>query len=134
MDTERLRSDLREYYGTAMFNGNPMAMMELEEVERASADDLRRIARNNAFDLDRYENDSPSRSADLGVGGYNPRYDARPYRTTTVTASVRVESISRASTSFFEPAGNSDHDTGFFANYGRTLGQKARDLAENDHE
>ncbi len=61
MNYDKLRGDLRDYYGTAMFNGNPMAMMELEEVERASNADLERIARNNNFDLSKYD-DSPSYS------------------------------------------------------------------------
>ena len=34
-DIERLREDLKDYYGTAMFNGFPMAMMEVDKVSRA---------------------------------------------------------------------------------------------------
>ena len=40
LDTERLRRDLEDDYGTAMSSGFPMAMMEMSEVERASDREL----------------------------------------------------------------------------------------------
>lgn len=40
MDYDKLRGDLRDYYGTAMFNGNPMAMMELEEGRAMTLTDI----------------------------------------------------------------------------------------------
>ena len=54
IDVEGLREDLITYFGTAMFNGNPMAMMELEEVKRASDFEVIRIARKNNVDLRNY--------------------------------------------------------------------------------
>ena len=54
IDFERLRSDLRDYYGTAMFSGFPMAVMDLSKVERASDDDLLRIADKEGYNLTRY--------------------------------------------------------------------------------
>jgi len=95
---DKLRGDLRDYYGTAMFNGNPMAMMELEEVERASNADLERIARNNNFDLSKYDN-SPSYSPAYG-GGYSPSSSA----SAGIGISVHTETISSAATRFFEPS------------------------------
>ena len=52
IDVEELREDLITYFGTAMFNG--MAMMELEEVKRASDFEVVRIARKNNVDLRNY--------------------------------------------------------------------------------
>ena len=54
IDYERLRNDLMDYYGTAtMFN--PVAVMELSEVENASDFKLEQIAIQNGFDLSDYE-------------------------------------------------------------------------------
>lgn len=116
--TERLRGDLRDYYGTAMFNGNPMAMMELEEVERASRSELDDIARRNGFDPSSYSTiyDSP----------YGSTYDSPGYSSGSnssgigISVSVHSESISSSTRNFFEPNGTNS-DTGFFANYARRL-------------
>ena len=53
-DDERLRRDMRDYYGTAMFNGFPMAVMDLSKVDRASDEELRRMAERNGIDLSKY--------------------------------------------------------------------------------
>ena len=53
-DVDRLREDLEDYFGTAMFNGNPQAMIELEEVKSASTQDLILIALNYGFDINDY--------------------------------------------------------------------------------
>lgn len=55
IDGEKLRRDLADYFGTAMFNSSPMAMFELEKVRRAGGDELIRIALDNGFDLSEYE-------------------------------------------------------------------------------
>lgn len=55
MDFDKLRGDLMDYYGTAMFNGMPMAMMDLSKVEAASDEDLEFLARNAGIDPDDYE-------------------------------------------------------------------------------
>ena len=55
MDFDRLREDLKDYFGTAMAY-NPMAVIELSEVERASNEKLIQIAIQNGFDLSDYEN------------------------------------------------------------------------------
>lgn len=55
MDYEKLREDLKDYFGTAM-SFNPMAVIELSLVENASYDKLVEIAIQNGFDLSDYEN------------------------------------------------------------------------------
>ena len=54
IDIERLRRDLIDYVGTAMFNGSPQAMIELSRVENASPSELINIAQNNGFDINDY--------------------------------------------------------------------------------
>ena len=54
IDFERLRRDLIDYFGTAM-GIYPMAVMEVAKVEHASEQDLIRIAKQNGFDLSKYE-------------------------------------------------------------------------------
>lgn len=54
IDIEKLRKDLVNYFGTAMMY-NPMAMMELSKVEKASPEELVEIAIANGFNLYDYE-------------------------------------------------------------------------------
>ena len=54
INTERLRKDLLDYFGSAMVSGFPPAMMDVMRIENASAETLIRIARENGFDLNRY--------------------------------------------------------------------------------
>ncbi len=54
IDDNRLRCDLLDYYGSGMFNGFPMAMMELSRVECASGDELVSLTNECGFDLSRY--------------------------------------------------------------------------------
>ena len=54
MDYERLREDLKDYFGSAM-QFYPVAVMDLVEVERASDEKLEQIAISNGFDLREYE-------------------------------------------------------------------------------
>ena len=53
-DIERLREDLKDYYGTAILSGFPMAIMEVEKVSRASDEELIRMAEKNGMNLQRY--------------------------------------------------------------------------------
>lgn len=55
MDIKKLRRDLIDYYGSAMFSGFPMAVVELSEIERASEKELIKLAKNAGFDLKKYE-------------------------------------------------------------------------------
>lgn len=58
VDIDKLREDLEDYFGTAMFTGSPQAMIELEEVGSASTEDLIAIAKRCGFDINDYiEND-----------------------------------------------------------------------------
>ena len=55
IDLSRLRSDLEDYYGTAVFSGMPMAVIELSQAETASPQELVDMAQRAGFDLGRYE-------------------------------------------------------------------------------
>ena len=54
IDIEKLRSDLMDYFGTAMASGFGMAVMDLSKVERASDEELINIALDCGFDLNDY--------------------------------------------------------------------------------
>lgn len=54
IDINRLRRDLKDYYGTAMVGGFPMAMMDVSQVERASADELIELAQSCGIDINKY--------------------------------------------------------------------------------
>ena len=54
IDVDRLRRDLKDYYGTAMFNASPLAVMELSKVERASDREIVEMALKNGVDLRKY--------------------------------------------------------------------------------
>lgn len=54
IDYEKLRSDLKDYYGTAMFQGFPTAMFEISAIEKADGEELICIATKLGFDLERY--------------------------------------------------------------------------------
>lgn len=54
IDVSRLRRDMKDYYGTAMFNGFPMAVMDLSKVERMSDRELIELAQKNGVDLRKY--------------------------------------------------------------------------------
>lgn len=54
IDIERLRRDLIDYFGTAMYNGSPQAIIELSRIENASPSELINIAQNNGFDINDY--------------------------------------------------------------------------------
>ena len=53
IDIEKLRSDLIDYFGTAI-SFNPIATMDLIKVENASYEELIDIAIKNNFDLNNY--------------------------------------------------------------------------------
>jgi hypothetical protein len=46
-ETEELREKLKDYYGTAMMSGNPMAVMDLSRVEDMDEQQLREEAEKN---------------------------------------------------------------------------------------
>jgi hypothetical protein len=49
IDIDRLREDILDYYGTAMFNDFAMAAMNVQFIEMASDQDLIAIARKRAW-------------------------------------------------------------------------------------
>ena len=55
IDIEKLRSDLMDYFGTAM-GFFPVATMDLIKVQNASDEELINIALKNNFDLNKYKN------------------------------------------------------------------------------
>ena len=54
IDIDRLRRDMKDYYGTAMFSATPMAMMDLSRIERASDMEIVEEAQKNGLDLTDY--------------------------------------------------------------------------------
>ena len=54
IDTDDLRDDLLDYFGTAM-QVNPVAMMDVIRVENASEAELASIAFRNGFNLADYD-------------------------------------------------------------------------------
>lgn len=54
IDIEKLRKDLINICGTAMFNGFPMAIINLSTIENAQAEKLIEIAKQFNVDLSKY--------------------------------------------------------------------------------
>lgn len=54
IDIERLRKDLIDYMGSAMFSGLPMAVIDLSDVEVATPEQLVEIANRMGFNLNNY--------------------------------------------------------------------------------
>jgi hypothetical protein len=54
IDFDRLREDLIDYFGTAMFNGFHAAVVDVTQVEMASNEQLIQIAQANGFNLNNY--------------------------------------------------------------------------------
>ena len=54
LDIDRLREDILDYYGTAMFNDFAMAAMNVQFIEMASDQDLIAIAQKEGLDLTKY--------------------------------------------------------------------------------
>lgn len=51
---EKLRNDLKDYYGTAMFAGFGAAMMDVSKVDNASDEELLSIADKEGLNLSKY--------------------------------------------------------------------------------
>ena len=56
IDTETLREDLINYFGTAMYY-NKIAMIDLIKVENCNDEELIKIAIENGFNLNKYIDD-----------------------------------------------------------------------------
>ena len=60
INIDKLREDLIDYFGTAMYNASPLAIIELSKVETASPQELINIALKNNFDLREYKTNNKS--------------------------------------------------------------------------
>lgn len=56
IDFDSLREDLIDYFGTAMIVSSPIATIALTKIENANEDELIKIAKENNFDLNKYNN------------------------------------------------------------------------------
>ena len=54
IDVNRLRRDMKDNYGTAMFNGFPMAIMDVTKVEKATDQEIISMARKQNINLSKY--------------------------------------------------------------------------------
>lgn len=54
IDVDALREYLQDYYGTAMFNGFPAAIIDLGELDRMDGQELCRLAERLGVDLQRF--------------------------------------------------------------------------------
>ena len=61
IDIKKLKEDLIDYFGTAMYNASPLAMIELVKIEKASNQEIIQIAIDNNFDLNEYVINTKSR-------------------------------------------------------------------------
>ena len=58
INIEKLRNDLIDYFGTAMHNASPLAIIELSKIENANEQEIIKIAIKNNFDLNEYKHNS----------------------------------------------------------------------------
>ena len=70
IDIEKLRSDMMDDYGTAMFSGFPMAVVELSQVENASPQALIDMAERRGIDLSEYADDDDEDDEDDAYSSY----------------------------------------------------------------
>ena len=54
IDIEKLRNDIISYYGSAMFMVNPIAMMDLQEIQKATDEEVVKKAIELKMDLRKY--------------------------------------------------------------------------------
>ncbi len=57
IDVNRLKRDLMDYYGTAMYNGFPVSGINLGKIKNASLDILEKLAEDAGIDLEEYEDE-----------------------------------------------------------------------------
>ncbi len=54
IDVDRLKKDLKDYYGTAMVNVSPLAMIDLSKIDNMSLDELVEMAQSIGLDIEEY--------------------------------------------------------------------------------
>ena len=52
-----IKRELMDYFGTAMTEGMPMAMVDLGRLEKLSDDELVELARQNGINVEKYNDD-----------------------------------------------------------------------------
>lgn len=55
IDVNQLKSDIQDYFGTAMVNAAPAAIMNLKDVNRMSDTELCNVAERIGIDLTKYQ-------------------------------------------------------------------------------
>lgn len=55
IDVDELREYMRDYYGTAMMSGFPVAVLDLADVDSMSGEELCELAEDNGVDLRKFE-------------------------------------------------------------------------------
>ena len=80
IDYEKLRSDLINYFGSAMFSGLPMAIVDLSDVEVASNDKLIEIAIKNNLDLTKYQIEEENRNLKINSKKFKRKIKRRTFR------------------------------------------------------
>ncbi len=75
VDYEKLRSDLTDYFGAAMFSSLSISIVDLSDVEIASNDDLLKIAKQNEFDLNEYQTTKNENKKILNLKKYKRYFD-----------------------------------------------------------
>lgn len=58
INIKKLRDDLINYFGTAMFMISPTVVLNIENIENATNEELIDIAINNSFDLSKYKKEN----------------------------------------------------------------------------
>lgn len=53
-NTRKLKRDLMDKYGTAMYSGFPMAVIDLSDIESMSDEELLEYAQNQGIDIEKY--------------------------------------------------------------------------------
>lgn len=54
IDVSRLRRDMKDYYGSAMFNGFPIVVIDISKIESMSDFELVELAQKNGVDMRKY--------------------------------------------------------------------------------
>ena len=54
IDIQKLRNDIKDYYGTAVFNGFPMAMIDVINVDRLSDQEIVDLVLKKKMSLEKY--------------------------------------------------------------------------------
>lgn len=55
INIDKLKDDMKDYYGTGAFSGMPAMITEVRNIDRMSADELIQKAINDGFDIFKYQ-------------------------------------------------------------------------------